>query len=120
LAELPFPAVNQDHIRDLALFNRFTIATTQHLIHGRIVIARRDAGDVIAAILGAQRPLASNTTQDATVCSPIVWLMSKHSIRFTSGSFSSVASAVKRWLTVDCCDSFVVSAVAALVRASFR
>jgi hypothetical protein len=42
LAELPFPAVNQDHIRDLALFNGFTIATTQHLIHGRIVIARRD------------------------------------------------------------------------------
>jgi hypothetical protein len=38
LAKLPFTTVNQDHIRDLALFNRFTIATTQHLIHGRIVI----------------------------------------------------------------------------------
>ncbi len=54
LAELPFPAVNQDHIRNFALFYGFTIATTQHLIHGRIVIARRDPGDVVAAILGAQ------------------------------------------------------------------
>lgn len=70
LAELPFPAVNQDHIGDLALFYGFTIATTQHLIHRRIVIARRDAGDVIAAIPARSGPLASNTTQDATVCSP--------------------------------------------------
>ncbi len=32
-------AVYQDHIRDLVVINRFTIATAQDLIHRRIVIA---------------------------------------------------------------------------------
>ena len=35
-------------------------------------------------------------TQEATVCSPMVWLISKHSIRFTAGSSSTEASACRR------------------------
>ncbi len=37
--QLSLAAVYQDHIRDLVVINRFTIATAQDLIHRRIVIA---------------------------------------------------------------------------------
>ncbi|SUH36743.1 Uncharacterised protein [Salmonella enterica subsp. enterica] len=46
---------------------------------------------------------------------PMVWLMSKHSIRLIAGSFNTAASAVKRCVMVDCCESLVIKAVAALV-----
>jgi hypothetical protein len=52
-AKLPFTAVYQDNIRNLVLFYRFTIATAQDLIHRRIIIARRDAGNIVAPILRA-------------------------------------------------------------------
>ena len=39
LGQLSLAAVYQDHIRDLVVINRFTIATAQDLIHRRIVIA---------------------------------------------------------------------------------
>ena len=54
LPQLPFPAVDKDNVRDFALFNRFTIATAQHLVHGGIIVTGRNAGDVIATILCPQ------------------------------------------------------------------
>lgn len=58
LGQLSLAAVYQDHIRDLVVINRFTIATAQDLIHRRIVIARGNAGDVVAPILRAQWAIA--------------------------------------------------------------
>ncbi|MNS83299.1 hypothetical protein D3C72_1170830 [compost metagenome] len=57
LAQLPFPTVDQNDIRDFGLFNGFTIATAEHLIHRRIVITRRNPGDVVATIFRAHRPV---------------------------------------------------------------
>ena len=57
LPQLPFSAVDQDHIRNLTFFDGFTITATQYLIHCRIVIARRDAGDIVATVFRTQRPV---------------------------------------------------------------
>ena len=41
----------------LLFFNRLTITPTQNLIHRCIIITRRNAGNVVAAILCAQRAI---------------------------------------------------------------
>ena len=58
LGQLSLSAIYQDHIRNFIFINRFTIATAQDLIHRRVVIARGDAGDIIAPVLRTQRTIA--------------------------------------------------------------
>ncbi|MNC62190.1 hypothetical protein D3C75_1121910 [compost metagenome] len=55
LAELAFAPIDDNHIRDLTFFDGFTVATAQHLVHRSIIITRRDARDVIAAIFSPHR-----------------------------------------------------------------
>ena len=58
LPKLAFTAVDQYDIGDFILFYCLAVTTTQNLVHRRIIISRRDAGDIVAAILRSQRPVA--------------------------------------------------------------
>ena len=52
-AHLPLAAVDQDQVRDLAcLGGHALVAPRQHLLHGGVVVARRDVADVEAPVFG--------------------------------------------------------------------
>src|SRR5262245_4418420 len=51
-ADLPSSAVDQDEVRDLAALCAYAlVAALEHLAHGGVVVARRDAADVEAPVL---------------------------------------------------------------------
>lgn len=120
LPKLPFTAVYQDNVRNLVLFYCLTIAGGAEPVHRRIIIARGNAGNIVTSILGTQWPLLSNTTQGSHRLFTHSMADIKAFHTFNGRQFQYGSQGLQTLMDRRLLESFVVSAVAALVRASFR
>jgi hypothetical protein len=69
---LALAAVDQDQVGDLAALRAHAlVAALEHLAHRRVVVARRDAADVEAAVFGRLHLLAIVDHARGDVASPI-------------------------------------------------
>ncbi len=88
---LALATIDEDQVGTHALACRhFFVTPRQRLTHGGVVVTRLDTGDTgTAGTRPLLMPSPSHITHEATVASPWVWLMSKHSMRFGDSAMSS-------------------------------